>query len=256
VTFVDLPSRRPLAGCVNLPVAATSPSAPQTGTAACRPALAASSGHGAASFTVAVVVGYNPGGGTLTAGYDGSNGYYASGSADISAGATPIVLRSSRKGRFVSGAGSLTLSSCPPRKDCSAGRFAGDAGSSFRFALDGTYGKSSARGAFTALIHHRAATGALVVYRVVSARLTRVLVQRRRASVAGTARITDITDPLHPLPVRRAARLTIVLRSGEAAKARLGVTLEGAKGKLLFSSARSKGKTVSKSLATGGIIVR
>lgn len=231
VTFVDRATGTPIAGCTDLPVGAVDDG---TGTAACRwPVTISGSTQ---TFTVGVVV----------------SGNYA---RDASADDVTITVR--RPARTHSAAGAATI-----RLADSAGAIAGDGGSLAGVTFAASYVRAGRelQGAAVVLVRRLESDGNVHVYSIATTSVTALTVASgpRTATLDGVATITDVTNPLSPVPVATGALVQLALDDNgtRGTTDTVGVTVWDPAGGLWFSSRFDGVRTVVQRLTTGNLTVR
>ncbi len=230
VSFVDRDSGAIL--CSSLPVGLVSAADLKTGTATCNWSANIGSAD-SAQYTIGVVV----------------DGYYTRNDSNDDA---IVTVSRPYPTSFITGGGYLVLAN-------PAGLTAGDVNTRANFGFNVKYNKSGTnlQGRINTIIRRQGR-----VYQIKGNSMTSLSVQPvtggGKATFTGKASITDITNPLAPVPVDGNATLQVTMTdNGEPGNTdRIGITVWNKSGGLWFSSNWTGTATAEQVLAGGNVVVR
>jgi hypothetical protein len=239
VTFVNRDTGVPFAGCVNLPVGLVNPANLTVGTATCQTTLTTGS-QDSMTYTVGIRV---------------SNYYLRDDSNDNEL----VTIYKPIGTYFITGGGYLSLSS-------SAGQYAGDVYSKNNFGFNVKYNKSgkNLQGNFNSIVRSDGR-----VYQIKATSMETLNVNPAAGCPNATAsspctavftskaNMTDITDPLRPVPVigNLVLQVTMTDRGQPGNADSIGIAVFNQNGGLLFSSSWNGVQAVEQFLAGGNQVV-
>ena len=184
-------------------------------------------------------------------------GVVVSGNYARDASADDVTITVRRPARTHSAAGAATI-----RLADSAGAIAGDGGSLAGVTFAASYVRAGRelQGAAVVLVRRLESDGNVHVYSIATTSVTALTVASgpRAATLDGVATITDVTNPLSPVPVATGALVQLALDDNgtRGTTDTVGVTVWDPAGGLWFSSRFDGVRTVVQRLTTGNLTVR